>query len=157
LIAFGEERLSRTSRRRSFLTSQSKGGHMEWLGWIKRSVKGVLDRPTVMAMSRRVSNMRLGLSLAVLFSTAVIHLVRTSSVIGGAMSKWANQRRTLNPVVVVGGKGGNDRLFLFCLSTPHNLNVCKFKVWVEGLLMLGHCLRSSKLKERCTKSVLKTH
>jgi len=41
---------------------------------------------------------------------------------------------------------------LFCWSTPHDLDVCKFKVWVEGLSILEHYLRSSKLKERCTKS-----
>ena len=66
LIACGEERLSRTSRRQSFLTLGSKGGRMEWPGWIKRSVKGALDRPTVMAVSRRVSDIRLGLSFAAL-------------------------------------------------------------------------------------------
>jgi len=86
LIACGEERLLRTSRRRSFSTSGSKGGCMERPGWTRRSVKGALERPMLMVASRRVSDMRSGLSPEPVLNVLTKRETRMGSVTGGAMS-----------------------------------------------------------------------
>jgi len=86
LIACGEERLLRMSRRRSFSTSGSKEGHRERPGQTKRSVKGALERPTLIVASQRASDMRLGLSPAPVFNVLTKRETRMGSVTGRAMS-----------------------------------------------------------------------
>ena len=59
---------------------------MERPGWTKRSVKGALERPTLMVASWRASDIRPGSPAAPTFSILTKHKTRMGSVTGGAMS-----------------------------------------------------------------------